>query len=148
MERSLLLQIVDAAWKDHLLAMDHLRSSVGLAGYAQMDPKVEYKREGMRLFEQMWTSMGDRVTDLVFRMEQLDEEFVGSTWVETSARHDAAQSASEVASQQQQAIDASQDVKIETIRHRGERVGRNDPCPCGSGKKYKQCCMRKSTPAA
>ena len=148
MERQLLLEIVDSAWKDHLLAMDHLRSSVGLAGYAQMDPKVEYKREGMRLFEQMWTSLGERCTDLIFRMEQLDEEFVGSTWVETSARHDEAKSASQMASEQQQAIDGSQDVQIETIRNRGERVGRNDPCPCGSGKKYKQCCMRKGTPVA
>ncbi|MBP90043.1 MAG: preprotein translocase subunit SecA [Planctomycetaceae bacterium] len=148
MERQLLLEIVDSAWKDHLLVMDHLRSSVGLAGYAQMDPKVEYKREGMRLFEQMWTSIGERVTDLIFRMEQLDEGFVSSTWVETSARHDEARSASQIASEQQQAIDDSRDVKIETIRNRGERVGRNDPCPCGSGKKYKQCCMRKSTPAA
>jgi preprotein translocase subunit SecA len=146
MERQLLLQIVDAAWKDHLLAMDHLRSSVGLAGYAQMDPKVEYKREGMRLFENMWTMMGERVTDLIFRMEQLDEEFVGSTWVETSARHDEARSATEIASQQ--AIEGSQDIKVETIRNRGQRVGRNDPCPCGSGRKYKQCCMRKNTPAA
>ena len=55
MERMLLLQIVDTAWKDHLLVMDRLRSSVGLVGYAQVDPKVEYKREGMKLFEQMWT---------------------------------------------------------------------------------------------
>jgi preprotein translocase subunit SecA len=144
MERTLLLQIVDSAWKDHLLAMDHLRSSVGLAGYAQLDPKVEYKREGMRLFERMWASMGERVTDLIFRMEQLDQDFVGSTWVETSASHEAAASAGEMAQQQLEAIDASQgELKIETIRNRGERVGRNDPCPCGSGKKYKQCCMRK-----
>ena len=85
--------------------MDHLRSSVGLAGYAQMDPKVEYKREGMRMFEQMWKTMGERVTDLVFRVEQLNEEFVSSTWVETSARHDSAQSASEIARQQQSAIE-------------------------------------------
>ncbi len=85
MERAVLLQIADAAWKDHLLAMDHLRSSVGLVGYAQVDPKVEYKREGMRLFESMWESIGGRVTDLVYRMEQLDEGFVGSTFVETSA---------------------------------------------------------------
>jgi preprotein translocase subunit SecA len=149
MERSLLLQIVDMAWKDHLLAMDHLRSSVGLAGYAQLDPKVEYKREGMRLFEHVWDSIGQRVTDLIFRMEQLDEEFVGSTWVETTARHDAASTANEMATQQQQAIDASQgELKIETIRNRGDKVGRNDPCPCGSGKKYKQCCMRKGTSAA
>ncbi|MBC8869940.1 MAG: SEC-C domain-containing protein [Planctomycetes bacterium] len=144
MERTLLLQIVDAAWKDHLLAMDHLRSSIGLAGYAQMDPKVEYKREGMRLFEGMWDSIHERVTDLVFRMEQLDEGLVGSTWVETSATHAEAQSASEIAQQQQAAIDASKgDGAVETIRRRGPRVGRNEPCPCKSGKKYKNCCMRK-----
>ena len=145
MERSLLLEIVDTAWKDHLLVMDRLRSSVGLVSYAQVDPKVEYKREGMKLFEQMWTAIGERVTDLVYRMEQLDEGFVGSTWVETSARHDAAPGTSDIANQQQAAINASQgDMKIEPIRNRGERIGRNDPCPCGSGKKYKQCCMRRS----
>ncbi len=144
MERSILLQIVDMGWKDHLLAMDHLRSSIGLVGYAQVDPKVEYKREGMKIFDQMWESVGERVTDLIFRMEQLDEGFVGSTWVETSATHAQAESASEMARQQQEAIDASKgEMVIETIRNRGQRVGRNDPCPCGSGKKYKNCCMRK-----
>jgi preprotein translocase subunit SecA len=144
MERSILLQIVDMGWKDHLLAMDHLRSSIGLVGYAQVDPKVEYKREGMKIFDQMWESVGERVTDLIFRMEQLDEGFVGSTWVETSATHAQAASASDMARQQQDAIDASKgDVVVQTIRNRGQRVGRNDPCPCGSGKKYKNCCMRK-----
>jgi preprotein translocase subunit SecA len=144
MERALLLELVDTAWKDHLLVMDHLRSSVGLKGWAQMDPKVEYKREGMKLFDQMWDSISERTTDLIFRMEQLDEGFVGSTWVETSARHDDAQSASEIANQQEAAINASQgDQRIDPIRNRGKRVGRNDPCPCGSGKKYKVCCMRK-----
>ena len=97
MERALLLQILDQAWKDHLLTMDHLRSSVGLRGYAQIDPKVEYKREGMRMFETMWTSAGNYVTDLIFKMEQLDEGFVGSTWVETEARHDEALSTSDIA---------------------------------------------------
>jgi preprotein translocase subunit SecA len=64
--------------------------------------------------------------------------------VETSARHDEAASATEIASQQQAGIDASQgDQRVDPIRHRGQRVGRNDPCPCGSGKKYKVCCMRK-----
>ncbi|MHB9079129.1 MAG: SEC-C metal-binding domain-containing protein [Pirellulaceae bacterium] len=144
MERALLLSLVDTAWKDHLLAMDHLRSAVGLKGWAQMDPKVEYKREGMRMFEQMWGSIAERTTDLIFRMEQLDENFVGSTWVETSARHDEAQSTSEIATQQQAAIDGSQgDLRVDPIRNRSKRVGRNDPCPCGSGKKYKVCCMRK-----
>ena len=100
MERALVLQLLDTAWKDHLLSMDHLRSSVGLRGYAQIDPKVEYKREGMRIFEQMWTSVGERVTDLIFRMEQLDEGFVGSTWKESEAIHQDAQSAGEIAAQQ------------------------------------------------
>ncbi len=144
MERSLVLQLVDTAWKDHLLAMDHLRSSVGLRGYAQVDPKVEYKREGMRLFERMWDATGGRVTDLVFRMEQLDEGFVGSTWTETEAIHQDAPAPSEIGEQQQAAIDATQgDRKPEPIRNRQPHVGRNDPCPCGSGKKYKACCMRK-----
>jgi preprotein translocase subunit SecA len=144
MERAVLLQIVDTAWKDHLLAMDYLLAAVRLKGWGQLDPKVEYKREGMQLFKKMWNSAGERVTDLIFRMEQLDEDFVGSTWVETSARHDEAQAASDIAAQQQAAIDASRgDEKIEPIRNRGQRVGRNDPCPCGSGRKYKQCCMRK-----
>ena len=144
MERELVLQLVDSAWKDHLLAMDHLRSAVGLVGYAQVDPKVEYKREGMKLFEAMWQSIGERTTDLIFRMEQLDEGFVGSTWVESQAIHEQAQTTSELADEQQQAIDASGgDRKVEPIRHRGRRVGRNEPCPCGSGKKYKNCCLRK-----
>ena len=145
MERHLVLQLVDTAWKDHLLTMDHLRSAVGLVGYAQVDPKIEYKREGMKLFDTMWQSLGERATDLIFRMEQLDEGFVGSTWVETEAKHEQAQSASELATQQQQAIDASQgDAKTEPIRNRGRHVGRNEPCPCGSGKKYKNCCLRKN----
>ncbi len=146
MERALVLQLLDGAWKDHLLAMDHLRSSVGLRGYAQVDPKVEYKREGMKTFEAMWDSVGERVTDLVFRMEQLDESFVGSTWTETEAIHEDAASAGEIASQQQAAIDGTQaDQKPEPIRHRQKRVGRNEPCPCGSGKKFKNCCMRKGS---
>ena len=145
MERQLVLQLVDSAWKDHLLAMDHLRSAVGLVGYAQVDPKIEYKREGMKLFDAMWQSIGERSTDLIFRMEQLDESFVGSTWVETEAKHEQAQSTSQIADQQQQAIDATQggSEKREPIRNRGRRVGRNEPCPCGSGKKYKNCCLRK-----
>ncbi|MBX3414297.1 MAG: SEC-C domain-containing protein [Pirellulales bacterium] len=144
MERSLVLQILDAAWKDHLLAMDHLRHSVGLRGYAQVDPKVEYKREGMKTFEAMWHSVGERVTDLVFRMEQLDENWISSLWVEQRAIHEDAPPPSEIAEQQQSAIDASQATqKSEPIRNRQQHVGRNDPCPCGSGKKFKNCCMRK-----
>ena len=148
MERFVLLEVVDSAWKDHLLSMDYLRSAVGQRGMAQQDPKVEYKREGMRLFDELWKAIGERTTELIFRMEQLDEGFVSSTWVETSARHDAAQSpTSETMQEQQQAIEASQsggqDQKVDPIRNRQPKVGRNDPCPCGSGKQYKNCCIRQ-----
>ncbi|MDG1873541.1 MAG: SEC-C metal-binding domain-containing protein [Mariniblastus sp.] len=149
MERMVLLEIVDSAWKDHLLAMDYLRSAVGQRGMAQLDPKVEYKREGMRMFEGLWTSIGERVTDLIFRMEQINEDFVSHTLVETSARHDDASLAqapeSDIAREQDDAINNSGEGKqtVETIRNRDVKVGRNDPCPCGSGKKYKSCCLRK-----
>ncbi|TWU07677.1 preprotein translocase subunit SecA [Stieleria varia] len=154
MERQILLNIVDEAWKNHLLTMDHLRSSVMLKGYAQLDPKVEYKREGMRMFETMWESIGEQVTDLIFRMEAFNEDFIRSTWVDASTRHDEAQSISSAAAASQparsataQAAEASasqtQEVRAEPIRNLEPKVGRNSPCPCGSGKKYKACCMRK-----
>ena len=148
MERSLLLQIVDGTWKDHLLVMDRLRSSVGLVGYAQVDPKVEYKREGMKMFEQMWQSIDDQTTSLIFKMEQLNEDFVSSTWVETSARHDSAPGATEeFGRNQDEATNASQggDSKPQPIRNRNQRPGRNEACWCGSGKKYKNCHMRTDT---
>jgi preprotein translocase subunit SecA len=150
MERMLLLQIVDSTWKDHLLVMQKLRDSVGLQGYAQIDPKVEYKREGMKLFEEMWKHVGDRSTQFVFKIEQLNEEFVGSTWVETSATHAEAPDMREEFQQGGQGRQGAagttnsgqEDARPEPIRNRGQRVGRNDPCPCGSGKKYKNCHMR------
>jgi preprotein translocase subunit SecA len=124
--------------------MDHLKSSVGLRGYAQIDPKVEFKREGMALFDALWISIGNYVTDLIFKMEQLDESFVGSTWVESAAIKEDARPVSEIEQQQQAAIAGTETAqKIEPIRNLEPRVGRNDPCPCGSGKKYKQCCMRR-----
>jgi len=147
MERSLVLQILDTVWKEHLLVMDHLRSSIGLRGYAQIDPKVEFKREGMRLFTGLWNTVYSRVTDLIFHMEQLDQGFVKSTWQEAETRHDEAGSAlSDFAKEQTEAGDnAGGDKKLEPIRNKGPKyqgpaVGKNDPCPCGSGKKYKACC--------
>jgi preprotein translocase subunit SecA len=143
LERALLLNLLDGAWKDHLLVMDHLRDSVGMRGYAQVDPKVEYKREGMRTFEQMWDTVGERTTDLIFRMEQLDEGFVGSTWTGAEARHEAPPP-SDIGTEQQSAIDGTQtDGKPKPIRNQGQKVGRNDPCPCGSGKKFKNCHMKR-----
>jgi preprotein translocase subunit SecA len=155
MERSVLLQILDNAWKDHLLAMDHLRSSVGLRGYAQVDPKVEYKREGMRTFDLMWKGIDERVTDIVYRIEQVEDDELRSTWKETAAIHAEASSATlpepgqpagglpEPAGDTRGGVQA-----VEPIRNLGQKVGRNDPCPCGSGKKFKNCCGKSSGVAA
>jgi preprotein translocase subunit SecA len=149
MERAVVLQILDNAWKDHLLAMDHLRASVGLRGYAQVDPKVEYKREGMRTFDLMWKGIDERVTDIVYRIEQVEDEAVKSTFRETAAIHAEAPSAAEMAAQSQSPSPAAPpsqaaDVNVEPIRNLGTKVGRNDPCPCGSGKKFKNCCGKSS----
>jgi preprotein translocase subunit SecA len=148
MERSLLLGRLDMAWKNHLLTMDHLRQGIGLVGYAQIDPKTEFKRVGMKEFDTMWEGLSDKVTDVVFRMED-DEAFAESVWAIGAMIHESAPQLPDapvgsIQDQQQQAIAGSQqtDRKPEPIRNRGERVGRNDPCTCGSGKKYKNCCMR------
>ena len=154
MERSVLLQILDNAWKDHLLAMDHLRASVGLRGYAQVDPKVEYKREGMRTFDLMWKGIDERVTDIVYRIEQVEDDELRSTWKETAAIHAEASSATlpeqgQSAGGQAEAAGDTRGVQaVEPIRNLAQKVGRNDPCPCGSGKKFKNCCGKSSGVAA
>ncbi len=144
MERSLLLSMLDSSWKDHLYTMDHLRSGIGLVGYAQIDPKTEYKRQGMKAFEAMWEGVQAKVTDLIFRMEETAEHFANSLWQISAARKEQAASVLATAAQQQPTATNSGDkpIRKEPIRHHGARVGRNDPCPCGSGKKYKNCCMR------
>ena len=147
MERAVLLQFLDNAWKDHLLAMDHLRSSVGLRGYAQVDPKVEYKREGMRTFDLMWKGIDERVTDIVYRIEQVEDDALRSTWKETAAIHAAAPSATlpePPAAEASAAEPSNPDDHVEPSRNLAQKVGRNDPCPCGSGKKFKNCCGRSS----
>ena len=149
MERGLLLSQLDTSWKNHLYTMDHLRQGIGLVGYAQIDPKTEYKRQGMKEFDAMWEGVQDKVSDSVFRMEE-EQGFQESVWMIGAATHEAAPrpvaSEGNIQGQQTAAITSSQrgDRKPEPIRNRAEKVGRNEPCPCGSGKKYKNCCMRKA----
>jgi preprotein translocase subunit SecA len=146
MERGLLLNQLDTSWKNHLYTMDHLRSSIGLRGMGQMDPKIEYKKEGMKEFETMWEGVQDKVTDNIFRMEEA-EGFQESLWAIGATVKEAAPRVSAIpANDQQEAIASSgkEGKKLEPIRNRGERVGRNEPCPCGSGKKYKNCHMRQA----
>jgi preprotein translocase subunit SecA len=147
-ERGLVLEQIDSAWKSHLLVMDNLRSGVGLRGYAQEDPKIVYKREGMKEFEVMWEGVRDRTTEAVFRMEEMgDEEAQQALWAGAKATHAAAASATQARqaqldAAQQQTNAGGETKKAEPIRNVGQKVGRNDPCPCGSGKKYKNCHMK------
>ena len=147
-ERVLILEILDTDWKDHLHGMDHLRQGIGLMGYAQKDPKVEYKREGMRAFDQMWKQIGNQVTRSFFRLEQASGEFVGSLWQITATTHEAAPTASSYEAhpggdELGGPHESPGDKVVEPIRNFGQRVGRNDPCPCGSWKKYKNCCLKR-----
>ncbi len=157
MERSLILNILDASWKDHLYAMDHLRAGIGLVGYAQIDPKIEYKRQGMKLFDEMWNGMQAKVTDLVFRMEEAAASLSEALLLNSVAQHQQAPSsfsaqvstggvaASSGKQEPAYSTNSGEGRKLEPIRNRGPKVGRNEPCPCGSGKKFKNCCMKKTS---
>ena len=140
-ERSLVLEVLDTAWKDHLHYMDHLRSGIGLVGYAQIDPKVEYKRKGRSAFKTMWDRIGEQVTSAIFRMEHESPGFVGSLWEITSTVHEEANTGSDYGPEtDDDHLDPGRSRQaIEPIRNKQPKVGRNDPCPCGSGKKYKKC---------
>ena len=119
--------------------MDHLRDSIGLRGYAERDPKIEYTREGSRLFEEMLESVQSRVTDLLFKVRLTVGESARSVYNISQARHDMMQTDySQEGQGQAQAAEPPPVAK--TIRKQVPKVGRNDPCPCGSGKKYKKCC--------
>ena len=140
-ERMLLLDVLDHSWKEHLYFMDHLRSTIGLASYAQKDPKVEYKREGMKAFESMWDGIGERVTAAIFRLETESPDFVGSLWSISNATHQTASSAIEEHRSSADPRAPGEDLPaVETIRNRDKKVRPNEPCPCGSGKKFKKCC--------
>ncbi|MCA9088241.1 MAG: preprotein translocase subunit SecA [Planctomycetaceae bacterium] len=142
-ERDVLLELLDNGWKGHLYGMDLLRSGIGLVGYAQKDPKVEYKRAGMAAFDEMWVQLSETVTSTMFRVEsQSSAAYLDDLWANASAHHDQAMSAAQEARLQMESGGEGEDgdaQAVETIRNFEEKVGRNDPCPCGSGKKYKKC---------
>jgi preprotein translocase subunit SecA len=140
LERYVLVQIFDTAWKDHLYAMDHLKESIMLRAYAEKDPKIEYKHEGYRMFSQMLQGVAERVTDIIFKVRLQAGERTRNVWGGGRASHDQA-GQFEMAQRQRAAAMAPQgEQKVKTIKQDQPKVGRNDPCPCGSGKKYKKCC--------
>jgi preprotein translocase subunit SecA len=144
-EKAVMLQVLDSHWKDHLAAMDHLRHSIHLRGYAQKNPKQEYKREAFELFTQMLERIKTDVAMTVLRVQVRAEEDVEA--VDRQRRpageydyQHAEASALAGAEQPEQADLAVAERPAAAPFVRGERkVGRNEPCPCGSGKKYKQC---------
>ncbi len=131
-ERFIVLQTLDNLWKDHLLNMDHLREGIGLRGYGQKDPLQEYRREGYDMFMAMIQRFREESISLLLRIRPMRERETEE--LEASRR------------KQQQRMSYGRgdgDDKPKTVKRKGQKVGRNDPCPCGSGKKYKKCCGRK-----
>jgi preprotein translocase subunit SecA len=155
LEQFVLIQIFDQSWKDHLYAMDILKSGIGLHAFAERDPRVLYKKEGYRYFEEMMENIRDKVTDLIFRARIAGRLESRSAYRETAAKHDQIEgygvgetlrttAGAEKGEMAQAAAQAQgEGAKVKQIVREGPKVGRNDPCPCGSGKKYKKCCGAK-----
>jgi len=139
LERYVLLQVYDTAWKDHLYNMDHLKDSIWMRSWAEKDPKTEYKREGHRMFSEMLSNIDERVTDIVFKVHLEAGARARSVWQVSQTAHDQVGQFA-MAERQRAAAQAPQgEIKVKQIKLEGPKVGRNDPCPCGSGKKYKKC---------
>ncbi len=140
-ERYLLLDTIDRKWKDHLWAMDALKAGIGLRGYAQVDPKTEFKKEGYEKFQRLLESVADEVTDLIFKVQLEPVPETGPAPSEEEPLGEpAASQAPGVGSPPP--LPAGNEAVPETATRKKKKVGRNDPCPCGSGKKYKKCCGR------
>ncbi len=140
LERYVLIQVYDSTWKDHLYTMDHLKSSIWMRSMAEKDPKTEYKREGHRMFQEMLSTIEDRVTDIIFKVRLEAGAQARSVWNVSQTAHDEVGQFA-MAERQRAAAQAPQgEVKVKQIRLESPKVGRNEPCPCGSGKKYKKCC--------
>lgn len=157
LERMVLLHMIDSKWKDHLYAMDQLKEGVGLRSYGQRDPLLEYKREGFEMFQMMYDSIHQEVVEMLFKIQEVDpntrmrgvfsslpRKYIHE---EMTSLADAGQRPAQsrpgtaggmMPPMSPQSMAATPSVQPQ--RNDGPKVGRNDPCPCGSGKKYKKCC--------
>ena len=137
LEKVIMLQSVDYYWKDHLLAIDQLKEGIGLRGYGQKDPRIEYQKEAYQMFVEMLDRIKKDTVEKLFAVQIAKEQEAKEMKMERKqtfilSRGEAAQGGGE-----------TEDGKGVTVRREGKKVGRNDPCPCGSGKKYKKCCLLK-----
>ena len=128
LERIIMLQTVDNLWKDHLLSMDHLKEGIGLRGYAQQDPLIVYKKEGFELFQDMISRIKEETLGILFRIQVSEPKKIADLQ----------------RTREQRMIFSSGDEpeKKKPAKRAQKKIGRNAPCPCGSGKKYKKCCGR------
>ncbi len=132
-ERFVALQFLDRHWKDHLLNMDHLKDAIGLRGYGQKDPIIEYKKESFALFEDMMSRVEDNIIKVLYWIQPASEEQVREEKRKAKAKQKRLLHAS---------VKDREAPVVATVKRDKPKVGRNDPCPCGSGKKYKKCCGR------
>ncbi len=133
LERVILLQIVDTHWKEHLLNLDHLKEGIGLRGYGQKNPLQEYKKEGFEMFSAMIETIREKTISTLFMIKIASEDDVDREALEKRKREQSEMRMS-------RGRDAEQ--AQQPLKREGEKIGRNSPCPCGSGKKYKKCCGR------
>ena len=130
-EREVMLSLLDDTWKDHLLALDHLKEGINLRGYGQRDPLQEYKKESFDLFSELKNRWEDTAIQRMFRVEPISAEEYEKRKLEMVERMRQRLQLSAPAKTTQ--------AKPRTFERKMPKVGRNDPCPCGSGKKYKKC---------
>jgi preprotein translocase subunit SecA len=164
-ERMIMLHVIDDQWKDHLLSMDHLKEGIGLRGYGQKDPLVEYKKESYVIFEEMMDRVEDETLRYLFFLQPASVESMPMPFEpveepeEEESEEEAATDGVQRAAAQGSMLDFTKNILRKKDREmaelqfagggtataqqpviKGQKVGRNDPCPCGSGKKYKKCC--------
>lgn len=125
LERFVMLQTVDNLWKDHLLSMDHLKEGIGLRGYAQQNPLLVYKKEGFDMFQDMISRIKEETIEMLFKIQISEPETVSTYRPQED---------------QQMVFSSGEAPEKKPVKRTGEKIGRNAPCPCGSGKKYKKCC--------
>jgi preprotein translocase subunit SecA len=140
-EKQVMLQVLDNAWKDHLATMDHLRQGINLRSYAQKNPKQEYKREAFELFQSLLMTVKRETVHLMARVEPISREQMEE--MENQRREELARQKMQLRHDELSALSQPEEPQTSASRaqvvREGRKIGRNDPCPCGSGKKYKSC---------
>ena len=145
-ESMVMLQIMDQQWKDHLLALDHLKEGIGLRGYGQRDPLVEYKRESFSMFEELWDRATEEMVRMLFLLRPITEEderdLLRTRRQQQPLSYSQPEDNPEPVWRPSQPQGQQSAAAVKTVVRSTRKVGRNEPCPCGSGKKYKKCCGR------